>query len=178
MTRILATIAIRVALWAMAAWGLWELGFGGGALLFVALLGIVLAKPLIELVIELWQSLRRAQWRQLEGRHYAYKGRPVRVEEDADHRRWVRLADIRAIAGFTASESALKVTYPSGWSLRGRPPSLHLGDEALLVHLTKERSPEGIRLRNWVEREIVFPARRQRERLGIPPVALDFRPSD
>ena len=51
-------------------------------------------------------------------------------------------------------------------------------DEALLTHLRKERSPDAIRLANWVEREIVFPARRERERLGIRADAADFRASD
>jgi hypothetical protein len=42
-----------------------------------------------------------------------------------------------------------------------------VSEEALLAHLLKERAPEAVRLRVWVEREIVFPARRERERLGI-----------
>jgi prophage antirepressor-like protein len=42
-----------------------------------------------------------------------------------------------------------------------------VSEEALLAHLRKERAPEAARLRVWVEREIVFPARRERERLGI-----------
>jgi len=43
----------------------------------------------------------------------------------------------------------------------------HISEEALLAHLLKERAPEAARLRVWVEREIVFPARREREQLGI-----------
>jgi hypothetical protein len=49
-------------------------------------------------------------------------------------------------------------------------------DDALLAHLAKERSLEAARLRLWVEREVSFPGRRQRERLGIrtrPPDAAD-----
>ena len=50
-----------------------------------------------------------------------------------------------------------------------------MSEEALLAHLLKERAPEAARLRVWVEREIVFPARRERARLGIrlPGVASD-----
>ena len=54
----------------------------------------------------------------------------------------------------------------------------HLSDEALLAHLSKERAPVAVKLRGWVEREIVFPARRQRERQGIRLESLDFRASD
>ena len=90
----------------------------------------------------------------------------------------MRLADIRAIAGFTASDAALQVTYPAGWRLLGRPPLPHLSDEALLVHIGKERSPEAVRLRLWIEREIVFPARHEREHHGIRLEGPDFRASD
>ena len=90
----------------------------------------------------------------------------------------MRLADIRAIAGFTASDAALQVTYPAGWRLLGRPPLAHLSDEALLAHIAKGRTPEAVRLRLWIEREIVFPARREREHHGIRLDELDFRASD
>lgn len=170
----LATIAIRLALCAAATWGLWRLGVGTGLLFMAGVVGIVLARPLMELTIALWHEMRRANWRELEGRHFAFKGQPVRVVEDNDYQRWIRLADVRAVAGFTASDTALKVTYPRGWSLHGRPPELYLSDEALLAHLAKERSPATARFRHWVEQEIVFPARRQRERHGIKLDSLDF----
>ena len=62
--------------------------------------------------------------------------------------------------------------------LCGRPPVPHLSDEALLAHLAKERAPAAAKLRHWVERESVFPARRRRERHGIRIESLDFRASD
>ena len=174
----LRTIAIRLALCAAATWTLWRLGFDTGLLFMAGVVGIVLARPLMDLSIAVWHEMRRANWRELEGRHFAFKGRMVRVVEDADHQRWVRLADVRAIAGFTASDAALQITYPGGWSRRGRPSEPYLSDEALLAHLAKERSPAAAKVRHWVEREIVFPARRQRERHGIRIESLDFRGSD
>ena len=178
MIEILKTIVIRLALCAAATWALRRLGFGSGLLFMAGVVGIVLARPLMDLTIATWHEMRGANWRELEGRHFAFKGRSVRVVEDADHQRWVRLADIRAIAGFTASDAALQITYPGGWGMRGRPREPYLSDEALLAHIAKERSPEAARLRRWVEREIVFPARRERERHGIKLETLDFRSSD
>ena len=179
MIKPLLEIVLRGGACAALAWGLRQLGFPLAVLLSIgALAGIVLARPLIDLAIEIYQAMRRANWRELEGRHYAFKGRTVHVVEDADYRRWVRLADIRAIAGFTASDAALQVTYPAGWRLLGRPALPHLSDEALLTHIAKERTPEAVRLRLWIEREVVFPARRERERHGIRPDRIDFRVSD
>ncbi|MCE9660662.1 MAG: hypothetical protein K8R60_19205 [Burkholderiales bacterium] len=174
----LVAIVLRTSFCAALAWGLWRLGFGTGVLFIAALAGLMLARPLMDLAIAIYQAMRRSNWRELEGRHYAFKGRMVHVVEDADHQRWVRLADIRAIAGFTASDAALQVTYPAGWRLLGRPPLPHLSDEALLAHIAKGRTPEAVRLKIWIEREIVFPARREREHHGIRLEALDFRASD
>nr|MDQ2734992.1 hypothetical protein [Pseudomonadota bacterium] len=86
--------------------------------------------------------------------------------------------DVRAIVGFTASDAALQLTYPDGWRLCGRPVLPHLSDEALPAHLAKERSPTAAKFRQWVEREIVFPARRQHLRRGFRIDSLDFRASD
>ena len=167
MTAVLASIALRLAGCALLSWLAWR-SFGLVALVTtLPLFGIALARPLLELASELRHQMRRAHWRDVEGRHYAYRGRTVRVVEDADRRRWVRLAAIRAIVGVTAGDGALAIAYPGAVLAIGRPPLPHLRDDALVAHLEKERSAEATRLRHWVEREIVFPARRERERLGI-----------
>jgi len=176
--RIVASIALRLACCALVSWGAWRLGGPGFLVGTLPLVGIALARPLVELASALRHEMNRAHWRDVEGRHYAFRGHPVSVLEDADRRRWVRLADIRAIAGFTASDGALAITYPNGVQRLGRPPQTHVSDEALLAHLQKERAPDAVRLCGWVEREIVFPARRERERLGIRTAALDARARD
>jgi len=167
MTRIVATIALRLAVCVAIAWAVWR-GFGLAAMVpTLGLFGILLARPLLDLAGALRDGVKQVQLAAVEGRHYAFRGRPVQVLDDADRRRWVRLADVRAIVGFTASDGALAVAYPEGVRRLGRPAEAHVSEEALLAHLRKERAPEAARLRVWVEREIVFPARRERERLGI-----------
>jgi hypothetical protein len=176
--RTLASIALRLAACLLLAWAARRWLGNVAMVTILPIFGIALARPLIDLAGEIRDAIKRAQWRDVEGHHFAFRGQPIGVVSDADKRRWVRLADIRAIAGFTASDGALALTYPNGVGRFGRPATLHLSDEALLVHLRKERSPEAVRFANWVEREIVFPARRERERLGIRSDAVDFRAGD
>ncbi|HEY2187916.1 MAG TPA: hypothetical protein VGH48_05075 [Caldimonas sp.] len=171
MIGVVATITVRLAACTLVAWLVWR-SFGAAAMVpTLPLFGIALARPLLDLASALRHAMHRSHWRDVEGRHYAYRGRTMRVVEDDAHGRWVRLADVRAIVGFTASDGALAITYPEGVSRLGRPPEPHVRDDALLAHLDKERSPEALRLRQWVEREIAFPARRERARLGIRPAA-------
>lgn len=113
--------------------------------------------------------MRASVWADVEGRHFAFHGIAVQVLEDKDRQRWIRAADVRRCVGFTASDGALATTYPDGWRRMGRFGEPHFGEDALLAHLAKERSPRALRFRHWAEREVVFPARRLRERLGIRP---------
>ena len=178
MTRILVTIALRLAVCVGISWAVWR-WFGLSSMVpSLALFGILLARPLVDLAGAVRDGMKQMQLAPVEGRHYAFRGRAVQVLDDADRRRWVRLADVRAIVGFTASDGALAIAYPDGVRRLGRPAEPHVSDEALLAHLLKERAPEAARLRLWVEREIVFPARRDRERLGIRVPAIKDRPSD
>jgi len=164
---ILATIAWRSAGCAVLFWWIWRTFGLATAMPVAALFGIALARPLIDFAEAVARLMHHAHWRDVEGRHYAYRGREVAVVEDIDRHRWVRLADVRAIVGFTASDGALAVSYPEAVKQFGRPPVAYVRDDALLGHLAKERSDEAARLRGWIEREIAFPARRERERLGI-----------
>jgi hypothetical protein len=178
MTRLLIQIALRTAACALLAWLAWRVAGPTIALLTVPLLGVVLARPLLDLAGELRHQARALVWRPLEGRHFTFHGVPIQVLEDADHRRWIRAADVRAVVGFTAGDGALALTYPNGWSLLGTPPQPHFSDDALVEHLAKESSPRALKFRHWAEREIVFSARRERERLGIRLAAPTQVPRD
>ena len=175
MTAVLTTIAVRLVLCGLVSYAAWRFGGLTTAVGTIVLYAIALPKPLIDLASEMRHLVRRAHWRDREGRHYAYHGLPLTVHEDVDHRRWIALAGVRAIVGFTASDATLQVTYPDGWQVLGRPPAPCLRDDALIAHLKTERSPAALKFRHWVEREIAFPARRERERLGIR--SVDIKPS-
>ena len=178
MSSLAASIALRLAACLLVSWGVWRWGGAAAMAGTLPLFGILLARPLIDLASAIRHGMKHAQLAEVEGRHYAFRGRRIEVIEDVERRRWVRLADVRAIVGFTASDGALAISYPDGVRRLGRGREAHVSDEALLAHLAKERSPDAARLRGWVEREIVFPARRERERLGIKAGAPDARASE
>lgn len=173
MSEALHRIALRLLLCAACSWLVWHIG-GLGAMVGTApLYGLLLARPLIDLASALRHQSRALLWRSVEGRHFEFRGLAVQVLEDDERRRWIRAADVRRIVGHTASEGALALSYPTGWRMLGKPAQAHFSEDALLTHLSKETSADSLRFRQWVEREIAFPARRQRERLGIRPQQRD-----
>ena len=167
MTAVLTTIALRLVFCALVSYAAWRFGGLTSAVGTIVLYAVALPKPLLDLASELRHLYRRAHWRDREGRHYVYHGLPLTVHEDIDHQRWVGLAGVRTIVGFTASDATLRVTYPDAWQMVGRPPAPCLRDDALIAHLKTECAPAALKFRHWVEREIAFPARRRRELLGI-----------
>ena len=176
MRAVLLALAWRLTACAGLAWLAWRaLGVWGLAPALL-LLAVLLPHPLLALASELKQKLREQVWKPVEGRYHAYHGTPVQVLTDEQHRRWVRIADVRRITGFTASMAALSLTYPNGFKAMGRPAVPHLADDALVAHLRTESSQVALKFRQWVEREIAFPAQRERERFGIRLEAPDFKP--
>lgn len=171
-------IVLRVTLCAALSWCVWRVLGLAPMVATAPLWGLALAKPLIDLASDARHRMRRHVWKPLEGRHFVFRGMPLQVLEDADHRRWVRAADVRRIVGRTATDGALALTYPNGWRAFGQPAEPHFSDDALIAHLAKESSPQALRFRHWAEREIAFPAQRLRERLGIRTEAPDFVASD
>ena len=159
-------IAWRVALCLAVSWCVWRIGGLVPMVATAPLYGVLLAKPILDLLSDARHRARALAWRPVEGRYYVFRGTPVQVLEDDAHVRWVRAADVRRIVGFTASDGALALTYPNGWRLLGDPLQAHFSDETLLAHLRKENSPEALRFRHWAERTISYPARQLRERAG------------
>ena len=160
----LVRIAWRLAVCGLVSWFVWRVGGLVPMVATAPLYGVLLAKPLLDLMSDMRHQTRVLVWRPLEGRHYVYRGTPVQVIEDDAHIRWVRAADVRRIVGFTASDGALALTYPNGWQRMGEPAQAHFSDEALLAHLRKENSAEAARFMHWAERTIAYPARRLRAR--------------
>jgi len=159
-----ARIAWRLALCGLVSWCVWRVGGLVPMVCTAPLYGVLLARPLLDLMSDLRHQTRVLIWRPLEGRHYVYRGTPVQVIEDDAHVRWVRAADVRRIVGFTASDGALALTYPNGWRLVGEPAEPHFSDTALIAHLRKESSAEAGRFTQWTERTIAYPARQLRAR--------------
>jgi hypothetical protein len=69
--------------------------------------------------------------------------------------------------GQLASDEALATLFPSGHQRLGHSQKGYLRDDALVTHLANATTPQAIKFKNWVERNVAFPARRIRQRKGI-----------
>ncbi len=136
-----------------------------GVVMSAPLIGIAFTRLVIDAVAELGWQVRASILAPLSGKHYVYRGFNLRIIEDDDFGRWLATDDVRRIVGTGATDKALAQTYPSGWQMFDG--KAYLRDDALMHYLGREPSSRAIKLRNWAERSIAFPARTQRKRRGI-----------
>ncbi len=164
MLPVLLKIALRTLACAVVTYGVW-LKFGTVSLVVCApLFGVALARPILELMEESAHTARRMAFRDVDGRHFVYKGTPLDVIDDTDSYRWIRLADVRKIVTGLPADQVLRSLFPEGLQDPTASKAVCIKAEALLQYLQKATDPATLRFKLWLEREVVFPATRLRER--------------
>ena len=167
MRSLLSTIALRVALCAAVTYVVWRL-LGTVALVLCApLLGIALARPILEVLGGLGRVSKQAALAGIAGRHYQHRGIPIDIVEDERHRRWIDLRDVRHVVEGFPRDSVIRNDYPDACRPDAHSKSQRMRADALHAYLRKSTDPASLRFRNWLAKEVLFPAERVRERLGI-----------
>jgi hypothetical protein len=146
--------------------------------LLAVVIGIAFSRILIDVFAELGWGLRRLQLEPLAGTHYKFQNFTVHVIEDDDHCRWVATQEVRKIVGQLVSDQLLAQMFPSGYQRLGKAQNGYLRDDALIAHLAQATTPQAIKFKNWVERNIAFPARKIRQRKMIVVPVATANPED
>ncbi len=166
-----ATLPLRIirssAVCAVYYWLCKDL-FGPGVWIFLGALAAQLFKRIVvDLLAEMGWQMRRAALEPLSGKHYQFQNFQFQVIEDDDHCRWIPTEKVREIIGQLASDEALVRLFPSGHQRLGDEKKGYLRDDALMAHLAGAHSSQAIKFKNWIERNVAFPARRIRQRKGV-----------
>ncbi len=172
MSRLLWQIVLRTAAAGAVTWLVWRWLGAVGLAVCAPLFGVLLARPLIDLAGEMTHGTRALALRDVQGHHYAFKGRWLHVVEDDDEVRWVRASHLRKVLAGLPSGARLLHLWPERARRLGRRGEVYLADEAVLEMLARSTSAEALRFRVWVERELVRPARMRRDRLRPAPAAV------
>ncbi len=167
MAQILFRILLRSAACVLATYVVWR---WLGAIAFpicAPLFGIALARPLIDLLSLSHSALREKAFAPVSGRHFEFRGLFVDIAEDADHYRWIRIADVRKVIEHLPRDLSLRRQFPDGCAEDPESHQLRIQAEALLQYLAHSTHPDSLRFRLWLERDVILPAQNMRRRLGI-----------
>jgi hypothetical protein len=154
---------------AAAAWafGRWEGAWGVVLVLAIAASFIAWSTPRlgVALLDRALDRLRAFHWRHEQGRHHAFGGVPLRIEDD-DRQVWVGGDGLRRVIGSADSDEVLAARHAGRWR-RATDGELMLRADAVidvLSHGPDRQSPRTLRLCRYLEREVVFPAAERRRR--------------
>jgi hypothetical protein len=166
---LLVRLAVSLAVWgAFFYFGLWlsggkVIGGVGFSLLAVPVFGIALAKPLVLISHEGMSWLWHQPMRKWQGSYYAFNDRQVRIFEGED-RLWFAAKDVLAAVGMKAIPDSFLAVYPEGCKVLPGSFLTALDADAIRSLLGKRNEHESIRFLQWMEREVLKPWARKKER--------------
>ncbi|HZF81145.1 MAG TPA: hypothetical protein VEZ89_15295 [Rubrivivax sp.] len=133
-------------------------GLAIGVLVSSPIIAFAVASPLRDLVGGTVASIRAVAYRDLEGRHFEYKGRSIDVREDLTGARWVKLDDVRKVIAHLPNVRTLMKLLPDDVGYLESPRVVRVSAKGLDRYLSRNEAQAAIRFRVWLQREVVFPA--------------------
>lgn len=167
MNHLLLRTALRLLFCIAVAYALWRLLGAVGWVVSAPLFGVLLARPILELVGDLRDATKSMAYARVAGRHFEHRGFRLDIVEDGRHHRWVSLADVRKLITSLPRDASLRRQFPQGLCDDATIRGSRIHADALLAYLARSTDGDALKLRNWLEREVVLPAAKLRQRLGI-----------
>ena len=142
------------------AYWLWVAGVG-----LAALLALIWPARLFDLTSSIKAGLRQWAWHSEGGRHHAFGGISLYIESDARHE-WLAGDDLQRLLGWNEPDDVLAARHSGRWR-RDDAGRLMLRVDAvvdMLAHAPGRMDPRTVRLRRYLEREVLYPASQRRRR--------------
>jgi len=167
---LLTGLAVRLVIGFGVTWSLYYTQGPFGLVFAAPVWGLLLAKPILELIPAVTSALRRSAYGDWEGEVHTFETHPLRVRDVGGYV-WIVDGDLLAVLGEKPSDTqrrradaAFHAPIPDtslwGWS---EPGAIKL--------LAASRHPDANKLRLFLERQVFLPARKRRERGGRGPEA-------
>jgi len=113
----------------------------------------------------LLQAARNWHWRREAGRHHAFGGIALDIEDDGRHL-WIDGGDLKRVLRSDDREEVLAARMPGRWR-RTPEGRLQLRADAVAEHLATapgRMDPRRGKLRRYLEQQVLFPAAERRRR--------------
>jgi len=132
-----------------------------------ALALVLVAAPYLalQLASALKRRAREGLWAEQEGRHHAFNGIALLIEHDA-HYSWIAGSDLQKVLRTHDREDVLAARLAGRWR-RNDQGVLMLRVDSVVAHLASmpgRMDPHIVRLRRYLEREVLYPAAQRRHR--------------
>jgi hypothetical protein len=171
--RFLASLTARIGFAAGISYLAYRLGgshkYGLVILVLTApLWGVLLRKPILEGISAYFKWVKKQPYVPWQGRYYEFENVHVRVFEDDFGHLWFCDKDVLQVLGQSVSE-IYQVAYPEsdyrkipGERLKG------FSENAVILVVSRIRHPSAGKFNFWLEREVLAPHHKKREKAGLP----------
>lgn len=114
-----------------------------------------------------FEASRRWRWRKEEGHFHAFGGVALRIDDDGRHS-WIDGRGLQQVLATRDAEDVLAARHAGKWKRDERGTLWLRVDDVVerLATMPGRAEPRTVRLRRYLEREVLFPAARRRERGG------------
>jgi hypothetical protein len=115
------------------------------------------------------EQTRAAMWRGQEGRHHSVGGVALDIDDDGRHV-WIGAAGLRKALSSSDTDDVLAARHTGRWR-RGDKGVLWLRADAVVAHLETapgRMDPHTIRVRRYLQEQVLFPASERRRRAQQP----------
>jgi hypothetical protein len=156
MGAVLLRIAIRLALCLGVLWALWPV-WGPFAIIvpFAPLLGIALARPLMDLIEESHHSGKALALASVQGQYWAHRGTRIDIAEDADGKRWLLATDVRKLLPGLPREEVLQKHFGDRGGEVEDAQGFRIRADALAEYLLKSTDAPSLKFKVWLDREVL-----------------------
>jgi hypothetical protein len=137
----------------------------GGLAVAFALVAGVAPRVGVRWLDDMVHQIRAALWRSEQGRHHSFGGITLQIHDDGQFV-WLPVADLQLLLHTTEPEDVTAARHSGRWR-RDDAGVLQLRVDAVVAGLSSgpvSLEPRVIRLRRYLEREVLFPAAERRRR--------------
>ncbi|MBL8328649.1 MAG: hypothetical protein JNJ71_07330 [Rubrivivax sp.] len=139
-------------------------GLSVALVLLSPLIGFALAPLLGSLLGHSVDAMKAAAIRDIDGQHYEYKGRPLVVVEDLQGDRWIQIKGLRSILRALPRDEVLLRIAAEDVARGEGSRALLFRAQGLNAYLQRNQDDNAVRFRNWLQREVIFPAEKAKRR--------------
>ena len=128
--------------------------------------GVLLAKPILELVKSYVDFAKQQPYIPWQGHYYEFQGRQIRIFED-DGLLWFVDRDVLRVLDKEPT-SAMRIAYGEvDYKPIGETGMMAFSDRVVVRVVSLIRHPEAGKFKFWIEREVIAPHHKKREIAGL-----------
>lgn len=140
-----------------------------GLIFFSPIAGICLARPLLDKMAGIYYRAKETSLQEFQGKYYSFRGTYFNIQEDEAHHRWLRTSDVRTLLPSFPRDGVLLKLCAEGLAAdySSERRDLKIRADALDKLLSTSRQLETIKFRNWLQKDVLYPAQQKRERYQL-----------